>query len=126
MCCLVNLILSHKVKNIDKIKELLNKLENISYSTDANITSFNDLLRLLKITSLCNHFDFSEMRLLDLIYLDNEFIKMIFENNPHLNDFIKLLIKNVDIQKYNQDNRRLIKERLDFIYSIINENRNIE
>lgn len=124
--CLLNLILNHKIKNIDKIKELLNKLEDVSYSNDANITSFNDLLRLLKITSLCNHFDFSEMRLLDLIYLDNEFIKMIFENNPHLNDFIKLLIKNVDIQKYNQDNRRLIKERLDFIYSIINENTNIE
>ena len=124
--CLVNLILNHKIKNIDKIEELLNKLENVNYSIDANITAFNDLLRLLKITSLCNHFDFSEMRLLDLIYLDHEFIKMIFENNPHLNDFIKLLIKNVDIQKYNQDNRRLIKERLDFIYSIINENRNIE
>lgn len=110
-------MLNHRIKNIEKVRELISQLEKIKYKNEYNIQEFEELLRLLKMTSNPQKFDLSTAKLTDFAYLDDKYIKNLNINNSNLKGFAKLLLDNIDMEKYDKYTTKSIKNKL---YSMIN------
>ncbi len=115
--CLIDFMLNHKIKNIEKVRELISQLEKIKYKNEYNIQEFDELLRLLKMTSNPQNFDLSTAKLTDFAYLDDKYIKNLNINNSNLKGFVKLLLDNINMEKYDKYTTKSIKNKL---YSMIN------
>lgn len=115
--CLIDFMLNHRIKNIEKVRELISQLEKIKYKNEYNIQEFEELLRLLKMTSNPQKFDLSTAKLTDFAYLDDKYIKNLNISNSNLKGFVKLLLDNIDMEKYDKYTTKSIKNKL---YSMIN------
>lgn len=110
---LLDLILNNKFKNINKLNNLIEKLELVPEKLISNKQNLLDSIRLLKIIVSPQQFDFNNADIRDFIYLPTNIIENIKNNKKSKNAALKIFLRDFNTYKTNRHS----KEKLQNIYN---------
>ena len=112
---LLDLILNNKFKNINKLNSLIEQLELIPDKLISNKQNLLDSIRLLKIITNPQQFDFNNADVRDFVYLPINILEKIKKNNQSKNATLKIFLRDYNTYKTNRYNKEKLQKVYDFL-----------